>query len=121
MRGLQSAHFVDGNNDVNTNFAVGGNGMVYEGRGWTVQTQTRDDLNARVFAITLLGNFQDTLPSQPQMNALRLLVECGIGRGAISREYRFIGHRQTSMTPCPGDALFQYMQSWPRFDANPLQ
>jgi len=120
MRSLQHAHFRAGYNDVNVNFAIGGNGFVYEGSGWSFQNQVSPDFDKRALSIAIMGTFHNALPSQLQIDTLAALVQCGVAQGFLSRNVQFVGHLQLRQTDCPGAALFYHMHSWPRFNKNPV-
>lgn len=120
MRALQNAHFRAGYNDINVNFAVGGNGFVYEGTGWFIQNEVSPKFDNRVLNIAFMGNFNRVLPSQRQIDTMAALIKCGIQQGFLSPDVQFVGHTQLRQTDCPGASLFQHMHSWPRFNKNPV-
>lgn len=43
--------------DIGYNFLVGGDGNVYEGRGWDIHGAHLPELNSNSIGICLLGNF----------------------------------------------------------------
>uniref|UniRef100_A0A8C5IDK3 Uncharacterized protein n=1 Tax=Junco hyemalis TaxID=40217 RepID=A0A8C5IDK3_JUNHY len=68
-------------------FVVGSDGYLYEGRGWHWVSAHTKDYNTKGFST---GIFQDFLPD---------FILCG----------------QLSPINCPGNTLFQEIQSWPSF------
>ena len=43
------------------------------------------------------------------------LFQCAVNLGKIVSDYEMYGHRQTSNTDCPGDALYLAIQGWPHW------
>uniref|UniRef100_A0A182IU25 Uncharacterized protein n=1 Tax=Anopheles atroparvus TaxID=41427 RepID=A0A182IU25_ANOAO len=46
------------------------------------------------------------------------LISCGVSLGHIASNYWLIGHRQAVATACPGNAFFNEIRNWPRFNPN---
>lgn len=55
------------------------------------------------------------LPPPQQLKAVKDLIQYGVETGNIQPDYTLIGHRQVRDTECPGDRLFNEIQSWPHF------
>ncbi|CAB3246197.1 unnamed protein product [Arctia plantaginis] len=118
MRSMQVAHQSgNGWSDIGYNFAVGGDGAVYEGRGWTTVGAHAVSFNNRSIGIALIGNFVTRIPPANQMQVLKRLIAEGVRLGHISPSYGLIGHRQVSATECPGTAFFNELRKWDRFQA----
>lgn len=48
------------------------------------------------------------------------LIDYGVALGAISADYKMVGHRQVrNGTVCPGDALFDEIKSWEHYKDYP--
>lgn len=64
MRNIQSLH-IDNNRwaDIGYNFCVGGDGQVYEGRGWNRQGAHASGFNDRSVGICFIGTFTNSLPT----------------------------------------------------------
>uniref|UniRef100_A0A182TR70 Peptidoglycan recognition protein family domain-containing protein n=1 Tax=Anopheles melas TaxID=34690 RepID=A0A182TR70_9DIPT len=45
-------------------------------------------------------------------------IHCGVSLGHIASNYWLIGHRQAVATACPGNAFFNEIRNWPRFNPN---
>lgn len=99
-------------------FVVGSDGYVYEGRGWHwVGAHTRGH-NSRGFGVAFVGNYTAELPTETALRTVRdVLPRCAVRAGLLRPSYRLLGHRQLVPTTCPGDALFDLLRTWPRFDA----
>lgn len=120
MRNIQNQHMnANGWADIGYNFLVGGDGVVYEGRGWARQGAHAPGYNNQSVGIAFIGLFTNGLPTVAARNAARALITCGVSLNHIRPAHWVIGHRQGSATECPGNALFNDLRSWPRFNANP--
>ncbi|CAN8031696.1 unnamed protein product [Ixodes persulcatus] len=116
IRGHQNYHMdKNGWSDIGYSFLVGGDGRVYEGRGWgTVGAHTRG-YNSNGIAISFVGNFMTQKPNQAMLNAAQKLIACGIKMGKISSTHSLHGHRDANCTACPGDMLYNIIKKWARF------
>lgn len=63
----------------------------------------------------------DELPPKKQLETVRNLIEYGVHMGYIKEDYHLIGHRQVRNTECPGDRLYNEIQTWDRYCTNPDQ
>lgn len=116
MRLMQDMHQIqNGWQDIGYNFAVGGEGSVYEGRGWESVGAHAVSYNVKSIGICMIGDFVEKLPPQAQLESLQKLIASGVELGYISRDYKLIGHRQVSATECPGQALFNEISTWDHF------
>ncbi|KAK7480186.1 hypothetical protein BaRGS_00028571 [Batillaria attramentaria] len=104
-----------GYSDVGYNFLVGGDGKIYEGRGWNRVGAHTLGFNSRAIAISFMGNFMKQSPTSSAINAAKNLIACGVREGKIRSSYKLYGHRQAGSTSCPGDRLYRIIQSWPRY------
>lgn len=120
MRNIQSFH-MDSNGwaDIGYNLCVGGDGNAYIGRGWDRQGAHAPNFNNQSVGICFIGTFTSALPPAAALTAGRNLVTCGVSLGHISATYGLAGHRQVTATACPGQALFNNIQTWPRWHSNP--
>lgn len=101
--------------DIGYTFLVGGDGDVYEGRGWN-SLGLAPGFNDTFVGISFIGTFNTTLPEKAALKAARRLMCCGVRLGHVSPSYYFYGHRQAQPTvDCPGDRLFEEVSTWPRF------
>ncbi|XP_026314139.1 peptidoglycan-recognition protein SC2-like [Hyposmocoma kahamanoa] len=118
MRSMQNHHMnTNGWADIGYNFAVGSDGLVYEGRGWTTQGAHAPAVNSRSIGICLIGNWSTTSPPAVQLTATQNLINMGMSNGRIQRAHWLRGHRQVTATDCPGNTLFNTIRSWPNFRA----
>nr|ALX00062.1 peptidoglycan recognition protein SA [Melanoplus sanguinipes] len=105
--------------DIGYSFLVGGDGNVYEGRGWHKQGAHTRGYNKNSIGIALIGDFTDSLPSRPQLKALEKLLDCGRELKELSEDYKLLGARQVVATQSPGLALYQEIQNWPAWVEQP--
>lgn len=118
VRQIQSFH-IDGNGwwDIGYNFLVGGDGFGYEGRGWTHEAAHTYGYNSKSIGIAFIGTFNNILPPPKQILAAQQLIEMGINKGYIAKNYKLFAHRQLSSTQSPGHMLYENMKSWPHWSS----
>ncbi|KAL1381001.1 hypothetical protein pipiens_013789 [Culex pipiens pipiens] len=120
MRNIQNMHMdTNGWADIGYNWCVGENGAAYEGRGWGRQGAHAPNHNSRSVGVCIFGNFTSVIPNLAARNAAQQLITCGVSLGHIASNYWLIGHRQSNATACPGNAFFENLRTWPRFNPNP--
>lgn len=120
VKSIQNYHMIDNNwEDIGYNFLIGGDGSIYEGRGWGIHGAHLIPYNARSLGICLLGNFEDEEPPNIQIEALKQLIYCAENTEKVTNDYHLIGHLQGSPTLCPGKFVYNIIQGWSHFDKNP--
>lgn len=113
LRGIQNSHMFKGFWDIGTNFAIGGDGNIYVGRGWDV-------LNCHPhlsIGISFIGNYDfDNLDANMEDAAQRLLQQ-GVTLGKLSEDYLLVGHNQTCRTHqrSPGEYVYRKIKTWTHF------
>ncbi|XP_052799049.1 uncharacterized protein LOC128230646 [Mya arenaria] len=115
VRSIQRYHMEVKNwTDIGYSFLIGGDGNVYEGRGWNFVGAHTYGYNSVSFAASFIGNYTSMLPNAKANKAVDNLIECGVHRGKIKPSYTLQGHRDAkqSKTKCPGDALYREIQTW---------
>ncbi|XP_017062145.1 peptidoglycan-recognition protein LB isoform X2 [Drosophila ficusphila] len=116
MREMQDFHQLDrGWNDIGYSFGVGGDGMIYTGRGFNVIGAHAPRYNDKSVGIVLIGDWRTELPPKQMLDATKSLIEFGVYKGYIDPAYKLLGHRQVRDTECPGDRLFAEISGWPHF------
>lgn len=120
MRNIQNFHMnSNGWADIGYNFCIGGDGAAYTGRGWDRQGAHAPNFNNQSIGMCFLGTFTSVLPPAGALTAGRNLITCGVSLGHIRSDHWVAGHRQVTATACPGDALFNNVRTWPRWNSNP--
>ncbi|KAF5276549.1 hypothetical protein FQR65_LT03979 [Abscondita terminalis] len=102
--------------DIGYNFLIGGDGKVYEGRGWHKVGAHTKGFNTRSLGIAFIGTFIDKLPNEQQLQAGKDLIQCAAELLELDPQYRLHGARQVSATQSPGLALYHEIQNWPHFN-----
>ena len=119
MKGIQNYHMNHkGWSDIGYSFLVGGDGNIYEGRGWDRVGTHTEGYNSRGLAASFMGSFTTHTPRTAALDAVKALIQCGISKGKISYSYALFGHRDVGSTDCPGTALYDLIKTWPRFHAH---
>ncbi|XP_017122117.1 peptidoglycan-recognition protein LC isoform X3 [Drosophila elegans] len=113
---VQDFHMDSWNWDhVGYNFLVGGDGRVYEGRGWDYVGAHTKGYNVGSIGISFIGTFTRRKPEERQLKACQLLLEEGVRLKKLTPDYRLYGHRQLSATESPGEELYKIIQKWPHW------
>ncbi|XP_001605218.1 peptidoglycan-recognition protein SC2 [Nasonia vitripennis] len=105
--------------DIGYNFLVGEDGNVYEGRGWGKAGAHAKTYNDKSIGICVIGNYENRSPNSAATEAVKSLISHGVSLGKINKAYSLIGHRQASPTSCPGNKLYQLVQTWPNWVKSP--
>jgi len=121
MREIQKFHQVTrGWNDIGYSFLVGGDGNIYEGRGWDkVGAHTRG-MNDKAIAISFIGDYMNVVPSDKMLEVTQNLIACGKEKGFVSQDAKIHGHRDQNCTDCPGNKLYEIIKSWKNFGGGKL-
>ncbi|GFS32467.1 peptidoglycan recognition protein 1 [Nephila pilipes] len=106
--------------DIGYSFLVGGDGRIYEGRGWKAIGAHTYGYNSKAIGISFMGNFDKVAPSAAMLNAARNLIDCGVQKKFISASRQIHGHRDAKCTACPGAALYNIIQKWVGFKGGKL-
>ena len=90
--------------DIGYHYLIDENGNIYEGRSLNVRGAHTGGHNTGTIGIVLLGNFEETEPTEAQISSLLKLSQC------LRDEYQIThiaGHRdfQPDETVCPGKNL----------------
>lgn len=105
--------------DIGYNFLVGGDGFAYEGRGWESEGAFTFGYNSRAIGIAFIGTFNTMLPPDRQIQAAKQLIQQGVQKGFIHKNYKLFAHRQLSSTQSPGEALYKNIKTWPHWSSTP--
>jgi hypothetical protein len=120
VRNIQCFHIESrGWDDIAYNFLIGGDGQVYEGRGWDNVGAHTYGYNKKAIGISFVGTYMKMLPSRTCQNTCKLLIERGIQMGHIDQNYKLLAHCQCSATQSPGKMLYEELKTWERWSAEP--
>ncbi|MBN3305471.1 PGRP1 protein, partial [Amia calva] len=116
LRDIQSLHMRHrGFDDIGYNFLIGGDGSVYEGRGWGIVGAHAKMHNNNSLGIALMGHFSHQPPTPAALSSAQQLLECGVALGHLHPDYTLSGHRDVRNTECPGDQLYSAMRQFAHF------
>ena len=62
-----------GYTDIAYSFLIGGDGLIYEGRGWNKRTGANAPKNSVSYSVSFIGNFVNDYPPQNMMAAYERL------------------------------------------------
>ncbi|XP_023296046.2 peptidoglycan-recognition protein SC2-like [Lucilia cuprina] len=118
MRNIQHYHQKTlGWADIGYNFLIGGDGNIYEGRGWNVLGAHASNWNSKSIGISFMGNYHKDKPTAAQIAAAKSLLAAAVSRGQIKSGYILYGHRQVGNTDCPGNNLYAEIKKWSNWKA----
>ncbi|XP_051845300.1 peptidoglycan recognition protein 1 [Antechinus flavipes] len=117
MRNIQNYHMQTlGWCDIAYNFLIGEDGLIYEGRGWSIKgDHSGPTWNPISLGISFMGNFMNREPSPRALRAAQNLLRCGQMHSVFLPQYMIKGHRDVQRTASPGDMLYNKLQTWPHY------
>uniref|UniRef100_A0A8C5RV50 Peptidoglycan recognition protein family domain-containing protein n=1 Tax=Laticauda laticaudata TaxID=8630 RepID=A0A8C5RV50_LATLA len=97
-------------------FVFGSDGYLYQGRGWHwVGAHTRG-YNSKGYGISFIGDYMKVLPDSYELELMKNnFIQCAVKGARLQANYTIHGHRQMVPTLCPGDRLFQEIETWKGF------
>ncbi|CAN7978164.1 unnamed protein product [Ixodes persulcatus] len=101
--------------DIAYSFLIGGDGSVYEGRGWKHVGAHTLGYNNISLSFGFIGTYSKKVPNVKMLTAAEMLIQCGIEMGEISARYKVYGQRDANCRECPGDAFYRYITKLPWF------
>ncbi|KAG5676721.1 hypothetical protein PVAND_006533 [Polypedilum vanderplanki] len=96
------------------NFVIGGDGFIFEGRGWDNSGAHTINFNLKSIGITVIGNFETTEPTQGMLDSLYKLMEDGAVLGKLTTDFQVYG-RQDFNNIGPGEAFMKHIREWCRY------
>ncbi|XP_026286548.1 peptidoglycan-recognition protein 2-like [Frankliniella occidentalis] len=111
---IQDLAFDTDNDDIPYNFLVGGDGLVYEGRGWGLIGGAVYGWNSEALVFALVGTFDYVEPTPPQRASLLRLLQWGLDHEKVHAEYRIAGACQLKVnaTSTPGLRFMDDLKTW---------
>ncbi|GBM58563.1 Peptidoglycan recognition protein 3 [Araneus ventricosus] len=106
--------------NISYSFLVGGDGRIYEGRGWKTVGAHTYGCNSKAIGISFMGNFDKVQPSAAMIDAAMKLIDCGVEKKFILATLQIRGHRDAKCTACPREALYSIIQKCPAFKGGKL-
>ncbi|KAF7268581.1 hypothetical protein GWI33_018330 [Rhynchophorus ferrugineus] len=102
--------------DIGYNFLVGGDGAIYEGRGWTTEGGYVDEYDRPSISIAFIGTFTHAKPPELQVLICQRLIELGLKLGYINKDYKLIVSKR--LTENSRTALVEEVKTWPHWAGN---
>jgi N-acetylmuramoyl-L-alanine amidase len=118
VRQIQDGHTNKKYDDIAYSFLVGGDGNVYEGRGWDTRGAFGYHYNNISIGVAFIGTFSSVAPNARQIHAGQQLIAKGVELGKVSPDYKLLAHRQIRDTESPGDAFYEILKTWPHWQEN---
>lgn len=75
-------------------------------------------MNNKSIGIGFIGDYTIALPTDGQINALKLLLTYGVSIGKLDSEYKLYGQLQMRPTESPGKALYEIIQKFPNWSSS---
>ncbi|XP_026463959.1 peptidoglycan-recognition protein 1-like isoform X1 [Ctenocephalides felis] len=112
--------------DIGYNFLVGGDGYIYEGRGWGKEGAYAKGYNKKSVGIGFIGKYHDTYPyydtpTPDQVRCTQNLLEEGVKLGWLASNYSLVGYCDLLVGIPPGNVLLKEIRTWPHYrkEGNP--
>jgi len=106
--------------DIGYSFLIGEDGRVYEGRGWGVVGAHTLHYNAAAYGFSMIGNFMKKVPNKKALKAVKAIINCGVQKGFIKKNYELFGHMDGYCTECPGDKLYNLIKTWDHYSSRKI-
>lgn len=113
MRSMQDLHMdFNGWDDIGYTFAIGGDGNVYEGRGYGIVGAHAPHYNDRSIGLLFIGDYVDSMPTPHMLQVAQEFIDYSVAQRQLKPDYTLYGHRQVRETECPGQTLYNEIKSW---------
>ncbi|KAL4717850.1 hypothetical protein ACJJTC_000999 [Scirpophaga incertulas] len=93
---IQNDHLKRGFDDIGPNFLLGGNGLVFEGRGANVVGAMVKYWNLRSISVMFIGDYRTSSTDPFQFDHLNTLLETLVDKLVLRSDYVVFGHCQVS-------------------------
>lgn len=110
MQTLQSHQVTVGYKDIVYNFAIGGDGNIYKGRGWDAVV---DDTNNII--LCYMGYYKIHYLNNHLIEAVNELINYGIILKKISPNYVLLAQNRTNPLQNPGVNVYNEIKKWKHF------
>ncbi|XP_066906287.1 peptidoglycan-recognition protein SB2 isoform X6 [Halyomorpha halys] len=112
MTSTQSDHIRKGYCDIGYSFVIGGDGYIYEGRGWGKSGAHTYGFNCNSIGVGLIGDFNKNIPTSDMLDMLQLLIEEGVRIREISQQYKLVFQSQVDQRASPGTNVEKVLKNW---------
>ncbi|XP_058790589.1 peptidoglycan-recognition protein LE-like [Phymastichus coffea] len=114
VREIQKYNMELNKTDIVYNWLVGGDGCVYQCRGWDVEGDHTKNYDNKSIGVGFFGTFKQEEPSKDQIEMGKKLIKQGVEQNNISKDYILVGQKQCLQTPSesPGEKLYEIIKKW---------
>lgn len=102
-----------GLSDIAYNFLVGGDGAIYEGRGWNYEGGHSVEYNSKSFGIAFIGTFTNTKPTEIQTVICKKLIKMALEDKHLKENYKLLIDKK--LTEESGTELYEELKTWSHF------
>lgn len=115
---IQADHIQRSWDDIGPNFLVGGNGLVFEGRGANVVGVMVKTWNLRSISIMFLGDYMTAVPIKAQFDHVKVLLKELVAKQILRPDYTLYGHCQVqgAIKP-PGINLLRQLSNFEHWNS----
>lgn len=97
---------------------IGGDGLIYEGRGWNVRGEhtvgSKGSHNDAV-CVAFIGDFTNHPPKKSQIDAFFKLLNYGVATNKLASDYKINAQRDFHASLSPGNAFYDVIKTWQRY------
>lgn len=118
LQAMQATNQKTDYNDIYCNFFIGGDGLIFEGRGWTVRgehTVSSTQSHNEAVCVSFIGNFQQAPPKQSCIDAFFKLLDHGVSTNKLAADYAINAQRDFHSSESPGAAFYKVIKTWPQY------
>lgn len=111
--------------DIPYNILIGGNGLVFEGRGMLHEGEHTANLHGSNFnnigiSVAFIGTFYNTTPTEAQLDAFKSFLNHFSASGNISRDHKLFFQDQLSNPKAATTALKSVLETFSKFHSSLL-
>lgn len=119
---IQSEHIGKGWVDIGPNFLVGGNGLVFEGRGANVVGAMVRSWNLNGISVMFLGDYMTAEPIEAQFDHVKVLLQALVDKEILRPDYTMYGHCQVqgAVKP-PGINLLRKLHTFEHWNSSNVE
>lgn len=112
VKGIQTFDLKNNMCDISYNFVIGGDGYIYEGRGWGKRGDHTFGFNCDSIGIAFLGNYNLQPLTFKMVSAFKLLLEEGLKIAEIAQDYKLFGQSQVRDSDSPAVHVMEIIKKW---------
>lgn len=92
--------------DIGYQFLIGGDGAIYEGRGWDVDGAHTPGYNNQSICLGFIGDYNKNKPTDKQLEDVQKLLDYAVRHNKLTLDYKLFGQCQLFATDSPGEKLY---------------